>query len=157
MDISAPNRELRYLTGRKLAVFLAAADRIIPAFDSLPSGGTMTTAQVVDWALERMEPGLRKRFLALLTVMEIMGVAFGARPFSKNSAKARDRQLAWMESGPSLMRMGFFGLKNYACLGYYTREAVWKAIGYAGPARPDRQYPDTVIRALCRAEAEVAP
>ncbi|OQY56774.1 MAG: hypothetical protein B6245_17905, partial [Desulfobacteraceae bacterium 4572_88] len=53
------------------------------------------------------------RFLLFIMIVEIMGIFFGGKPFTKNSAKAKDRQLRWMESGPiRVFRMGFFGLKN---------------------------------------------
>ena len=53
--------------------------------------------------------------------------------------------------------MGFFGLKSYVCMGYYTREDAWKTLGYEGPLLPDRPFPDPTIRALCRGELEVRP
>jgi len=150
--------QLKYLTGKKLAVFLAAADRIVPPDEASPGGGSMTTAGVVDWALERMDPALRKQFLALMLGTEIMGYFFGLKPFSRLPAEKQDRQLAWMESCPvAKLRMGFFGLKSYVCMGYYTREEVWKDIAYEGPILSDRPFADPVIRKLCRGELEVVP
>ncbi len=147
----------RYLTGKKLNVFLAIADCIIPPDADSPGGGTMQTAGVVDWALERMAPALRSQLLLLIMVVEFMGIFFGGRTFSKNSENAKLRQLAWMESGPiGLFRMGFFGLKSYACMGYYTREDVWKTIDYEGPMQPDVPFVDPVIRGICQGKIEVS-
>ncbi|MFH1887022.1 MAG: hypothetical protein ABIM40_10015 [Pseudomonadota bacterium] len=148
--------QLQFLTGRRLAVFLAVAARIVPEGGGLPGGNSLATAGVVDWALARMEPGLRKKFLFLLWVVEFLGIFFGGRFFTKNPDRAKDRQLAWMESGPvGLLRMGFFGLKNFACMGVFTREDAWEAMGYEGPLDRDRPFPDPAIRALARGEAEV--
>jgi hypothetical protein len=148
--------KLKYITGRKLTVFLAVADRIVPPDDEGPGAGTMATAGVVDWAMERMPVGLRGQVLALLLGLDALGLFFGLRPFTRNSASARDRQLAWMESCPLRpLRLGFFGLKSYVCMGYYSREDIWPTIGYEGPLRPEREYPDPVIRALCKGEMEV--
>jgi hypothetical protein len=44
--------------------------------------------------------------------------------------------------------MGFFGLKSYVCMGYYTRETTWPTFDYQGPHVPDREFPDPVIRLL---------
>ncbi len=148
--------KLKYLTGRKLKVFLTAADHIIPPDEDSPGGGTMLSAAIVDWSMSRLEPSLRKQLLALMLGIEFMGIFFGGKPFTSNSEKARDRQLQWLESSPvSRLRMGFFGLKTYTSMGYYTREDVWKTIGYDGPVLPDRPFYDRVIRSLCKGEMEV--
>lgn len=147
---------LKYLRGRRLKIFLAVADRIIPPDADSPGGGTLQTAGVVDWALERMAPGLRRLLLTLLLGVEILGVFFGGRPFTKNREAAQDRQLRWMERAPvGRLRMGFFGLKTYVCMGYYTREDVWRTMGYEGPV-VDRPFPDAEIRALCQGRLEVS-
>jgi len=148
--------KLNYLTGRRLKVFLAAADVIIPPDDDAPGGGTLQTAGVVDWALKRVQPGLRSQLLLLLMLIEYMGIFFGGRTFTKNSPRAKERQFAWMEGCPlRVLRMGFFGIKTYASMGYYTREDVWKTIDYEGPLCPERRFPDPVIRKLTGGEIEV--
>lgn len=148
--------KLKYLRGKRLKIFLAIADRIIPPDADSAGGGTLVTAGIADWALERMAPGLRGLLLTLLLGVEIMGVFFGGLPFTMNSDAAKDRQLRWMERGPiGRLRMGFFGLKTYICMGYYTREDVWKTIHYEGPL-VDRPFPDPVIRALCQGGREVS-
>ena len=148
--------QLQHLTGRRLRVFLAAADRIIPSDDVSHSGGSLETAAIVDWTLARMDPDMRKLFLTFLVAVEVLGVFFGGRPFTRNSASVQDRQLRWLESAPiSKIRLGFFGLKNYACMGYYTREDVWADIGYGGPHVPDRASPDATIRLLQQTKLRV--
>lgn len=150
--------KLRYLTGRKLKVFLAAADRIVPPDDEAPGGGSMATAGIADWAMDRMDPSLRSQILFFLLALEFLGILFGGRTFSGNSEAARDRELRFLEnSALRPLRMGFFGLKSYVNMGYYTREDVWKTFDYQGPLVPDRPFPDPVIRALARGEMEVEP
>ncbi len=147
---------LEYLRGRKLKVFLAVADRIIPPEPDCPGGGTMAAAGVVDWAMRRIDDSLRKQLLGLLLGVEVLGIFFGGLPFTMNGDGAKDRQLRWMESCPiPPLRMGFFGLKSYVCMGYYTREDVWPTINYGGPLLPERQYADPVARKLCSGEMEV--
>jgi hypothetical protein len=41
--------------------------------------------------------------------------------------------LGWMTSSIGLRRLGFQALKNLSMLGWYSQEASWPAIGYAGP------------------------
>lgn len=145
----------KYLTGRRLKIFLSVADRILPPDDS-PGGGTMATAGVADWALERMPVSLRSLFLRSFILVEIIGIFFGGRLFTMNSNAVKDRQLKWMENCPiRLLRMAFFGIKSYICMGYYTREDVWQSIGYEGPFETDRPYVDPVIRAICQGRMEV--
>jgi hypothetical protein len=39
----------------------------------------------------------------------------------------------WMTSRIGLRRLGFSALRNLSLLGWYSQEASWRAIGYAGP------------------------
>lgn len=146
----------KYLTGIRLKVFLAAADRIVPPEGDLPGAGTMSTAGIVDWALDRLEPALRKKLLLLFFILEPLGLFFGGRLFSKASTHNRDRLLKWMESNPiSALRLGFFGIKTYVCMGYYTRDEIWQTIGYDGPIRANLKFSDETIRALAQTKIEV--
>lgn len=113
-------------------------------------------AGIVDWAIDHMEPDLRKMLLLFLTVFEYLGFIFGLKPFSKLSPERQDRQLRWLERFPiGKIRMGFFGLKTYSCMGYYSLEKVWPTIGYGGPLVADRAFPDETIRALQKGQLEV--
>ncbi len=147
---------LQHLTGTKLKTFLAIANRIIPPDTDSPGGGTMQTAGVVDWALNKMPEPLRKKILLFITVVEMFGFFFGGKPFSKCNLSAQDRALKWFENNPlRIFRMGFFGVKTYACMGYYTREDVWKTFDYDGPVVNDRKYVDSTIRQMERGIMQV--
>jgi hypothetical protein len=39
----------------------------------------------------------------------------------------------WMTSRLAVRRMGFMALRNLSFLGYYSQDAVWPLVGYAGP------------------------
>jgi len=145
----------RYLKGRKLKIFLSIADCIIPPGDCSPGAGDLATAGVVDWAMERLPEKLRRRFLRLIGIVEFMGIFFGGRFFSKNSYPAKIRQLQWIEKNPlRLLRMGFFGLKTYVSMGYYSRDSIWPTISYEGPL-VFRHHADPKIREICQGRAEV--
>jgi len=51
----------KYLTGRRLKIFLAVADRIVPPDEDSPGAGTMQTAGIVDWSMGRLQQGLRSQ------------------------------------------------------------------------------------------------
>jgi len=154
--VTAEFYKLQYFTGKRLQIFLAIANRIIPAGNNSPGGGTLETAGVVDWALQKMPLNLRGKFLLFFSVIEFLGFFFGGKPFSKNRDDTKDRELRWLENNPlRLFRMGFFGVKTYICMGYYTREDVWKTFNYDGPIVGDKPYVDSVIRGICQGKVKV--
>ncbi len=146
----------KYLKGKRLKIFMAVADRIVPADEDSPGAGTMQTAGIVDWSMGRLQESLRSQLMMLLGLIEFMGIFFGGKPFTKNSDEAKDRELKFFESAPvSRLRLGFLGLKSYTCMGYYTREDIWETFDYEGPVLPDKPFADPVIRKLCKCELEV--
>ena len=148
--------QCKHLTGRRFATFLKVADRIIPPDENGPGGGLPEVAGIVDWAMDHIDPDLRKRLLTFLTIFEYLGFFFGGKPFSKLDPERQDRQLRWLERSPlGLFRMAFFGLKTYACMGYYSLEKTWPTIGYGGPLVPDRPFPESQIRGLQQGKLEV--
>ncbi len=145
-----------YLTGLRLKIFLSVADSIIPPTPDSPGGGTMITAGIVDWAISRLQSPLRIQLMVFLYAIECLGIVFGGKFFSHNSKNIKNRELRWLENNPLRgLRLGFFGIKNFICMGYYTREEVWNVIRYPGPIEPDRPYPDGTIRSLSRGTIEV--
>jgi hypothetical protein len=148
--------KLKYLNGTRLKVFLAAADRIIPPGEDSIGGGTMATAAIVDLILDQLDSGLRKKVLMLFLVIEKLGLFFGGKKFSKATGKNQDRLLTWLEKNKiSTLRLGFFGIKTYMCMGYYTREDIWKVIKYDGPIRYNQPYHNTMLRALAQNKVEI--
>ena len=146
----------KYLTGRRFETFLKIADRIVPPDEVDKGAGIPQVAGIVDWSLDKIAPDLRKKLLLFLSVFEYLGFLFGGKPFSKLGPEKRDRQLSWLERSPiGALRMAFFGLKTYSCMGYYSLESTWPTIGYGGPLVPDRPFPDQTIRDLQQGKMEV--
>ncbi|TAL62326.1 MAG: hypothetical protein EPN85_02950 [Bacteroidetes bacterium] len=142
---------LKYLKKNRLLTFFSVADRVIPADTNSPGGGSMETAAVVDWYMKRVPENIRKKILLFLDVIQFTGLFFGGNFFSSNNIQAQERQLKWMENNKiRLFRMGFFGIKTFIEMGYYTREDIWSAISYDGPVLPGRTYSDSTIRELCQ-------
>ena len=152
----AETYKLKYLRGTRLKVFLAAADRIIPPDTDSIGGGTLATAAIVDLIVGQIDPGLRKKVLMLFLIIETLGRFFGGKKFTKASGKNQDRLLTWLERNKvSTLRLGFFGIKTYMCMGYYTREDIWKVMKYDGPIRYNQPYHDTMLRALAQNKVEI--
>ena len=142
---------LKYLKKNNLLTFISVANRIIPADVNSPGGGSIETAAVVDWYMMKVPEDIRKKILLFIGVIQFAGIFFGGKKFSNNSIQAQDCQLKWMENNKiRLFRMGFFGIKTFIEMGYYTREDIWKAISYDGPILADRAYSDNTIRELCK-------
>lgn len=117
----------------------------------------METAAVVDWYMNKVPADIRKKILLFIDVIQFTGVFFGGKKFSDNSIQAQERQLKWMENNKvRLFRMGFFGIKTFVEMGYYTREDIWTTISYDGPILPDRAYSDITIRELCQNKLEIS-
>jgi hypothetical protein len=152
----ADTYKLKYLKGTRLKVFLAAANRIIPPGEESMGGGTLTTAAIVDLVMDQLEPDLRKKLLILFLIMNSLGIFFGGKTFSKANAKNQDRLLTWMEQNPmSGLRLGFFGLKSYVCMGYYTKEDIWKVIQYDGPIRYNQPFHNITLRELAQNKVDI--
>ena len=152
----AETYKLKYLTGTRLKVFLAAANRVIPPDHDSIGGGTLATAAIIDMVIDTLAPALRKKLLMLFLIIEPLGIFFGGKKFSKATGKNQDRLLTWMESNPiSTLRLGFFGLKSYICMGYYTREDIWKVMKYDGPVRYNQPYHNTMLRGICQNKVEI--
>jgi hypothetical protein len=83
-----------------------------------------------------LDPELVRPLPLLLRAVEWGPYLFELR-FSRFTAlpdDAKDASLrGWMTSSIGLRRLGFQALKNLSMLGWYSQEASWPAIGYAGP------------------------
>jgi len=146
----------KHIKGHRFKTIIAAADIIVPEHAGLPNGGISETVGVMDWAIDQMPSNLRLQFLFFITIIYIMGLLFGGRTFNNNTPKDRFRQLKWMEGSKiKPFRMGFLGLKSYICMGYFTREDIWKCINYNGPLIYDQPTYDPVIRKLCQGKLKV--
>lgn len=148
--------KIQFLKGRKLQTFIAIADTVIPASEGFRSGGDLQTAAVVDWALRRMPNDLRSKLLLFITIIYFLGFFVGGKNFSKLSYHQRAKLLRWLENSKiGLLRVGFFGIKNYACMGYFTRENTWQYFNYDGPILPERNFPDPIIRLLSQGKIKI--
>jgi hypothetical protein len=90
----------------------------------------------IDRLCAGLDPELTRPLPALLRAVEWGPWLFDWRfaRFRALDAAGQDAALrGWMTSRLALRRQGFQALKNLACLGWYSQEASWPALGYAGP------------------------
>jgi hypothetical protein len=83
----------------------------------------------------------RKLLGAFLRAVEFLPVLRYGRTFSALPHADQVATLAWLETTrlSAKLRQGFFGLKAFALMGYYSQSEVWVDIGYPGP-RLDAPY-----------------
>jgi hypothetical protein len=83
-----------------------------------------------------LDPELVRPLPALLRLVDWGPWLFDATParFRALAGAAQDASLrGWQQSRFALRRQGFAALRNLAFFGWYSGEASWPGIGYAGP------------------------
>lgn len=133
----APETELLALSPKEFACLNGVCDALIP-FDSekLPRPSEAGTARVVDKLLSTLPDENKKQMKLLFSAFEHSPLifAFSKTPFSRQPLEKQRKILASLEnSSLSFARLAFMGMKMLVMLGYYTRDASWKGIGYDGP------------------------
>ena len=115
--------------------FRAIATTVVPEAGALDDVGWLDLERIVEDALARRPPRLRRQFLLFIRVIERLPALRGRR-FSALPPAARTRFLAALERAPLLLvRRGFWGLRTLILMGYYARSAAAGAIGYRADAR----------------------
>jgi hypothetical protein len=145
----------KYLHKKRAEIMFAIIEAMISPLHGAPPPASTTTLALVDWALTRLDQDNRKKILVLLKIANLLGFFFGGKTLRHNSLHARRRQLRWMEQNPiSLVRLGFFGLRNYISMGYFAQVSVWQAIHYQGPVKA-QGYPEPTPQQLSQGRMEV--
>jgi len=90
----------------------------------------------IDRVVSGLDPAVTRDLPLALRLFEWGPFLFDATftRFTAMTDAQKDASLAsWMTSRLAVRRMGFMALRNLAFLGYYSQDAVWPLIGYAGP------------------------
>jgi hypothetical protein len=115
-------------------LFRAVVSTLVPEAAELEAARWTELEALVESSLRRRPRSLRRRLRLFLQVVQWFPVLRYGRPFTALSPARRARSLASLQEHPiELIRIGFWGLRALAFLGYYGREAAAEAIGY----RPD--------------------
>jgi hypothetical protein len=90
----------------------------------------------VDGLCAALDPGLTRLIPLLLRAFEYGPIVFELRlsRFTRLTEAEQDASLtAWMHSRFALRRTAFLALRNLCFVGWYSQDATWPLIGYAGP------------------------
>jgi hypothetical protein len=90
----------------------------------------------IDRIVSGLDPAVTRDLPLALRLFEWGPFLFDFTPtrFSSMNDAEKDASLSsWMTSRLAVRRMGFMALRNLAFLGYYSQDAVWPLVGYAGP------------------------
>jgi hypothetical protein len=139
MESRPDDDRYRFFDAGTAATFRAAADCIVPAEPGSAGAGCEQAVRVADAMLARRAAPDRRKFAAFLRALELLPVVRYGRRFSSLSPELRSRVLAFLSATGihPLLRVGAFGVKTYALMGYYGSELAWTEMHYPGP-RPDR-------------------
>ncbi len=134
---NAPETELLALSPKEFACLNGVCDALIP-FDSenLPRPSEIGTVHAVDKLLLTLPDENKKQMKLLFRAFEHSPFvfAFSKTPFSQQTLEKQRKILSSLENSPlSFARLAFTGMKMLVMMGYYTRDAAWKTIGYEGP------------------------
>lgn len=118
------------------SVLHAVVCTVVPEASALDDPGWSELEALIELTL-RDRPGTLQRQLRLfLHFIEWWPLLRYGRPFTSLRADQRRRFLSSLEEHPiRLIRVGFWGLRTLALLGYYGRPEAANAIGYAADPR----------------------
>lgn len=115
-------------------LFRAVVSTLVPEAAELEAASWAELEALVASSLTGRPRSLRRRLRLFLLVVQWLPLLRYGRPFTALSPARRARFLARLQEHPiEAIRIGFWGLRALAFLGYYGREAAAEAIGY----RPD--------------------
>ena len=116
--------------------FRAIVTTIVPEAASLDAGGWQRLESLVDALVNERPENLRRQLRMFLHLIEWMPVLRFGGTFTALDPARRTRVLTWLQNHPvTLVRVGFWGLRTMALLGYYGRPEAAGEIGYAASPR----------------------
>ena len=144
-EVAAAGTALRVLSARDARILSAVADRLTFTGDpAMPRFADTAALFTIDAALLQLPPDVPERLSWVLLLFEYGPLFFVGRPstFSGLTPQWQDAYLAgWADSRLAARRIAFQALKNLAMLGYYSQDATWAGIHYAGPWVPRPRIP----------------
>lgn len=124
--------------------FRAVARTIVPETDRLDDAGWADLEAVVENALAKRPPGMRRQLAVFVRLLDFLPRLRWLRSFRKLSAEKRTRFLRSIQSSPIfLLRRGFWGLRTLVYMGYYARPRAYAEIGYDAHLRGWLRHPDS--------------
>jgi hypothetical protein len=118
------------------SVFRAVVETVVPEASTLDAEAWAEVKRLVDDAVGSRPRRLRRQLRLLLGLIQLTPLLRHGRRFTSLSPADRARFLRSLQDHPfAAVRVGFWGLRTLALLGYYAREQATRAIGYAADPR----------------------
>ena len=116
--------------------FRALAAAIVPEAASLDEPGWADLERIVENALARRPPRMRRQLRLLIRLLDLLPVLrYGHRFGRLDSARALRFLSAFQDAPLLLLRRGVWGLRTLVFMGYYARSEGSAAIGYRADPR----------------------
>lgn len=132
MDEEVPTHRERPARPDVPRVLRAVVRTVVPESAHLDETGWADLEALVESTLRARPRGLQRRIRLFLSFIQWMPLLRYGRPFTRLDATRRARVLRRLENHRvRLVRVGFWGLRTLALLGYYGRSEAATAIGYA--------------------------
>jgi hypothetical protein len=116
--------------------FRALAATIVPEAASLEPDQWLELEAIVESYLARRPETIRRQMRSFITLLGVAPLFRYGRTFAALDPQRRTRLLSGVQnSSITLVRRGFWGLRTLVHLGYYSRAAAAREIGYRATAR----------------------
>ena len=123
--------------------FRALAGAIVPEAASLEEAEWRELEAIVEGALAKRPPGMRRQLGVFIRVLDGLPVLRWGRRFRSLDAPRRERFLRGVQRARVfLVRRGFWGLRTLVLMGYYARPAAYAEVGYGARLRGWLEHPD---------------
>lgn len=112
-------------------VFRAVVSTVVPEGEELDEAGWNELEALVHDSLSRRPAALQRRLRLFLRLVQWLPLIRFGRPFTSLDPGRRARFLTYLqEHRVDAIRVGLWGLRTLAFLGYYGRDAARREIGY---------------------------
>ncbi len=109
---------------------------VVPEASALDEKGWAELEALVSGALRDRPPALQRGLRLVLHLIQWLPLVRYGRRFTSLNRTQATRFLSFLEDNPiQLVRVGFWGIRTLALLGYYGRPEAAGAIGYAAHPR----------------------
>lgn len=135
--------------------FRALAEAIVPGAASLDEAGWAELERIVEEALAKRPPAIRRQLLIFIRLLNVLPVLRRGRTLRRLDAEGRGRFLrAIQDSRLLLLRRGFWGVRTLVLMGYYARPDAYDEVGYRAKLRGWLEHPEATAAARASAAAE---
>ena len=119
-----------------LPTFRAVVTTVVPEASELDSAQWQDVELLVDQAVSERPPSMIRQLRLFLRLIQWLPMLRYGRPFTALDPDRRARFLSRLQTNRlKVVRVGFWGLRTLALMGYYGRLQAAEAIGYAAHPR----------------------